>query len=38
MKLSHVGISDFRSIGEEFVMIDLTKQENRFAVGGGVVT
>ena len=28
MKLTHVGISNFRSIGEEFVTIDLTKKIN----------
>lgn len=28
MKLTHVGISSFRSIGEEFVTIDLTKKIN----------
>lgn len=28
MKLTHVGISRFRGIGEEFVTIDLTKKIN----------
>ncbi|HEY4245527.1 MAG TPA: AAA family ATPase [Lacunisphaera sp.] len=28
MKLTHIGISNFRSIGEEFVTIDLTKKIN----------
>lgn len=28
MKLTHVGISNFRSISEEFVTIDLTKKVN----------
>jgi hypothetical protein len=28
MKLTHIGISNFRSIGEDFVTIDLTKKVN----------
>jgi hypothetical protein len=28
MKLTHIGISNFRSIGEEFVTLDLTKKIN----------
>jgi chromosome segregation ATPase len=28
MKLTHVGIAKFRSIGEDFVTIDLTKKIN----------